>query len=60
MSGNAGFKTFESIMNDSKAREAERNHHEKSLSTTIDSFEPSIDGKTSAIRAKTQQSDFSA
>ena len=38
--------------------QAERNHHGRSLSTTIDAFEPKIEGKTAAIRAETQQSDF--
>jgi len=40
------------------AAQTERNYHGRSLSTTIDAFEPSIEGKTAAIRAKTRQSDF--
>jgi len=40
------------------AAQTERNHHGRSLSTTIDAFESSIEGKTAAIQAETWQSDF--
>ena len=42
------------------APQTERNHHGRSLSTTINAFNPSIEGKTAAIRGETWQSDFAA
>ena len=34
------------------AAQTKRNYHRRSLSTTLDAFEPSIEGKTAAIRAE--------
>jgi len=41
-----------------KAAQAERNHHGRLLSTTIDAFESSIEKKPAAIQADTRQNDF--
>jgi len=35
--------------------QAERNHHGRLLSTTIDAFESSVEGKTVAIQAEARQ-----
>lgn len=40
------------------AAQTELNHHGRSLSITIDEFEPSIEEKPAPIREETRQSNF--